>query len=452
GKLEEFPEYMKNSIEKAIFIMKQNIIGDIKVFGGSVNKNKEKFDELTAKIKKEAENENFNPIKKELKDIAKKFKDLIEKSCGAVIPIKELPWKDVVFYTVPRLVLDKKIQVLDNSIAYCGEIDCLVSKTAVFGKMKDEKPLFAPLIGELDLEGYKLESTEKKPKSQIYSYILAIIKSFDGSSARNQVAKYHESYQRHGEPICDFLMKNNDTMEAMIKLDSGLESKRINSEIAICAIALPQAKDNLSLMIVVEESNQPTGKYSKCFEALLKFSAACCEAPSTNKGGALLQGASPSGQGGIRTPGGQQLSSWTAEDLAKEAQKRGTSIPPGMEKWTEDELIKESQQRSSGLPEGMEYWKEEDLIELAKKRQGGALDIPEWKPDPGMKECLNCGYSLRKGWDECPVCGTPIGQKAQPTPVDSPEKQEEESPNNAPKTEESESKITEDQKLDEKSD
>ncbi|MBN1801124.1 MAG: hypothetical protein JW891_06415, partial [Candidatus Lokiarchaeota archaeon] len=415
GKIDEIPEYMKKSIEEATFIMKQNIIGDLKIFGGSVTKNKEKFEELTKKLKEEIERDKFKDIKKELKDLEKKFKEYIEKSCGVIIPVKELPWKDVIFYTIPRLLYDKKVQLLDNTITYCGEIECLVSKTTVFGKMKDQEPLFAPLIGELDLGGFHIESSEKKPTSQIYSYIMAIIKSFDANSARNQVAKYHESYQRHGEPICDFLMKNRDAMEAMTKIESGLDSKRLNHEISICAMALPQKSDNTSLMIVTDESKLETGKYSRCFEGFLKFSAACCEAPSTTKGGDMVEALSTSG---VRTPGGQQLSAWTAEELAEEAQKRGTGAP-NMPAWTEEELIKNSEQRSSGLPEGMEYWKEEELMELAKKRQGGTLDIPEWVPDPEMKECLNCGYSLRKGWDECPVCGTPVGQKALTKPSDS---------------------------------
>jgi hypothetical protein len=78
-----------------------------------------------------------------------------------------------------------------------------------------------------------------------------------------------------------------------------------------------------------------------------------------------------------------------------------------MEKWSEEELQKLSEERGSGIPEGMEVWTEEELKELAEKRQGG-LNIPEWEPDPEMKECSKCGYGLRKGWTECPICGTPI--------------------------------------------
>ena len=215
-------------------------------------------------------------------------------------------------------------------------------------------------------------------------------------------------------------MKDADLMKVMAKVTSGMESKRLSTDTAVCGIALPQASDNTSLMIVVDESGA-NDRNIKCFEALLKFSAGCCEAPSTSKGGAA-PGAPAAGPGGARTPGGQ-LSSWTPEQLAAEAQKRGAGVPPGMATWSEEDLAKAAAERGTGLPPGMEVWKEEDLLELAKKRQGGALDIPEWEVDPEMKECANCGYGLRKGWDECPICQTPVGAKAPSKPAESKEKE-----------------------------
>jgi hypothetical protein len=205
----------------------------------------------------------------------------------------------------------------------------------------------------------------------------------------------------------------------MNKINSGLESKRIDSEFSACAIALPHSSKGTTLMIAIDESTGTSSeRFLNCFEAILKFSAACCEAPSTNKGGATAPG-------GVATPGGQRLSTWTQEDLAKEAQNRGaTGPPPGMAVWSEEELTKAASERSSGLPPGMEYWTEKDLEELAKKRQGGALDIPEWKPEPNMAECANCGYALRKGWDECPICGTPVGAVAPSKPGEKEESEE----------------------------
>ncbi|GAG99184.1 unnamed protein product, partial [marine sediment metagenome] len=109
---------------------------------------------------------------------------------------------------------------------------------------------------------------------------------------------------------------------------------------------------------------------------------------------------------------------WSAEELASEAQKRMES-QPDVPEWTEEELNKFSSERGTGLPEGMEVWTEEDLQELASKRQGG-LDIPEWEPDKGMKECVKCGYALRPGWSKCPHCETPVGAKIEPEPSEKP--------------------------------
>ena len=61
----------------------------------------------------------------------------------------------------------------------------------------------------------------------------------------------------------------------------------------------------------------------------------------------------------------------------------------------------------------------EELHDLARKRQGG-LDIPEWKVDESMNECVKCGYSLRPGWSRCPVCETPVDAKPKPEPTEEP--------------------------------
>ena len=436
SKFADLPGDQKKIIEDASSIMKSNIIGDIRALGGDLKKNEQKFDEFQKKVEKELENEKFKDIKKESKEYLKKLKTAIEKTCVAIMPVKELPWPTVVFSTVPQISYDKKVQLAESTIAFCGEIKCIVSKTTLYGKMKDQEPLFAPYVGDLDLGGYTLDPAEKGPKSEVISYVNAIIKSLDSTSTRSQLAKYHEGYQRHGEPICDFLMKDEGLMKIMAKLTSGMESKRLSADMAVCGIAVPQASDNTSLMIVVDESGA-NDRNIKCFEAFLKFSAACCEAPSTSKGGAA-PGAPAAGPGGVRTPGGQQLSAWTPEQLAAEAQKRGSGgVPPGMATWSEDDLVKAAAERGTGLPPGMEVWKEEDLVELAKKRQGGSLDIPEWEVDPEMNECANCGYGLRKGWSECPICDTPVGAAAPSKPAESKDKEpsktdSEEKPTTAP--------------------
>lgn len=416
----ELTDFQKKAIENATAIMKDNVIGEIKSFGGNVKVNEEKFKELENRANEELQNEQYVDLKKELKNYVKKLREVIEKTCIAIIPVKEMPWVDILFRTVPRIVFDKKVEFLDNAIAYYGEIKCVISHPTIFGKMKDEKPLFAPIKGTIDLGGYKLDDTQKGPKSQIYSYVSAIIDSFDSTITRNHLAKYHEAYQRHGDPICDFLMKDNELMNSMERITSGIESNRLSSDIAVFSIAVPQNTDKTTLLVIVDEGKD-SNQFLRCFEALLKFSAEGCNVPST---GTPTQQPPIPGQpqpqqpGTIRTPGGQELKVWSAEDLASEAQKRMES-QPDMPEWTEEELNKFSAERGTGLPEGMEVWTEEDLQDLARKRQGG-LDIPEWEPDKNMKECVKCGYALRPGWSKCPHCGTPVGAKVEPEPSEKP--------------------------------
>ena len=429
----ELSDYQNKLIEEATFILQDNIVGDIKKLGANLQKNKEKFENFVKEAETELENEKYKDSEKELKqflkDYIKKLQELIAKTCVAIIPVKELPWVDVIFRSIPRIVVDnQKVDLLDNAIAYYGEIKCVISRTTIYGKIKNEKPLFAPFMGELDLKGFKLDDSQQgKPKSLVFSYVSAIIESLDSSTTRSQLAKYHEGYQRHGEPICDFLMNKTDLLETMEKIQTGLETGRIKSDISVCGIAIPIPSDNTSLVLLIEESKD-SKKYGNCFEGLLRFSAACCEAPSTQKGVGLEQAGQVAQQptGGIRTPGGQELKVWTAEELAEEARKRGGAVPPDMEAWSQEDLQKFAEERGSGIPEGMEVWTEEELEELARKRQGG-LDIPEWKPDEDMKECVKCGYSLRKGWSECPICGTPVSAEGSPESAPTSESEPDES-------------------------
>ncbi|MFX1590418.1 MAG: hypothetical protein ACFFC1_19975 [Promethearchaeota archaeon] len=404
----ELTELQKEIIDDATFIMKENIVEEekVKTLGGSIKKNEEKFKELMKKAEEELENEKYKEIKKELKDYLKNLKELILKTCIAIIPVKELPWVDVVFRTIPRIIYENnKIEFLDNTIAYYGEIKRIIGRITIYGKMKGADPLFAPFTGNLDLSNFKSDDSQKEPKSLNHQYISAVIKSFDSAITKNQLAKYHEGFQRHGDPICDFLMKDDDLLESLNKVETGIDSGRIKSDITVNCMAIPIDSEKTTLIIVSQESKNQN-KYSACFEALLKFSAALFEIPSTSTQPAV---SAPIGQqtGTVRTPGGQELKSWTAEELAVEAQKR-MNAQPDMPVWSEEELMKLAEERGSGIPEGMEVWTEEELQKLSEERRGGGLNIPEWEPDQDMLECSNCGYSLRKGWSKCPVCDTPV--------------------------------------------
>jgi hypothetical protein len=398
----ELNDFQKKTIEDATFIFKDNIVGAVQSFGGNVKNNEDRFKKFVTQAEKEIEKDEFREIKKELKDYIKKLREVINKSCFSIIPVKDMPWVDLMFRTIPRIIFEKK----------------KITRTTIFGKLKNEDSLFAPVMGDLDLGVYELnEAQEKTQKSRNHSFVSAIIDSLDFKTTRSHLEKYHEGYQRHGDPVSDFLMNNKDLLQSMEKVTSSIESKRLSSESAICGISIPLLKDKTSLTVVVNESEKQQ-KFSDCFEAFLKFSAACCQAPLLKEEqSASVAPSSSTGQltstqsGGMRTPGGQELKVWSEEELAQQAQQRGGGIPADMGVWSEEELEKMVKERGSGLPEGMEVWTEEELGELAKKRQGGGLDIPEWKPDQEMKECSNCGYSLRPEWQECPVCGKTVNSK-----------------------------------------
>lgn len=419
--LNELTEFQKEEIDNATIILKDNIVGEVKKLGGNIKKNEEKFKEFVNRAEKELEKDSYKDIRKEFKNYVKNLRELINKSCIAIIPVKEMPWVDVIFRTNPRIIFEKKhTHLLDNAISYHGEIKGVISKPTIYGKMKNTEPLFAPLMGALDLESQKFEKSQEGSLSQNFPYINAIMLSLDSVSTRSQLVKYHEGYQRHGEPICDYLMKDSQLMKVMEKVFSGIESKRLNLDMAVCGIAIPQLTNNTTLLLITDESSD-SNRFTKCFEALLRFSAACCEAPPSCKANVVQQsGQMPqaaqsqaSATSVLRTPGGQELKVWSQEELAEASQKRTTSISSGMEAWSQEDLTRLAEKRGNGLPEGMEVWKEEELTELASKRQGG-LNIPEWKPDKKLNECSKCGYSLRPGWSKCPICETPVSNPDSP--------------------------------------
>jgi len=421
---EDLSKFQKKMVTNATSILEENIVGDVKYFGGIIKKNEDAFKSYILRIEQEIEKEEDEELQKGLNSLFKKYKkviaEYIEKVCYAILPVKEMPWADVLFRTVPKIIIkEDSIELYDDILAYYGEIKSIISKTTIFGNIKGEEPLFAPIMGSLDLDFELEQSEEKSKKSFNFAYIKAIVESLEKQSTKSHLARYHEGYQRHGEPICDYLMDNDELIMTMTNLTSGIESGRKDSDLDISAIALPQPSDETTLIFVMNDDSKEKD-FENCFEAALRFSAACYNAPSLEPSSSQADSPSQSTQqsSGITTPGGQELKQWTVEELAEEAQKRGSSsLPEGVGVWTEEELQKMREERGSGLPEGMEMWTEEELEELAKKRQGG-LDIPEWEPDEGMKECSNCGYSLREGWSECPLCGTPVS-------IEEPEEKEE---------------------------
>lgn len=421
----ELSKSQQDILESATSILEANRIGEIQYFGGDLEKDKESFKKVEENLKNELDKEEYDDDRKELGKLLEKYikilKRFIEKTCYAIIPVKDLPWEEVLFRTVPKITIkDERIELIDNIISYYGEIDKLLSKEIIYGKMKKNEPLFAPVMGDIELDYEMDESQGKSKKSFNYAYINAVINSLEKSSLKSHLARYHEGYERRGEPVCDYLMKNNGLMNSMNKLVSGIDSGRLNKKMAICGIILPQ-KSNKSTLILVTTEGDTSDKFENCFEAIFRLSAACFDAPSTQAPSSqeqdlnhIPQQQRPQQGNTIQTPGGQDLNVWTPEELAEHRNSRQGNIPGDMDVWTPEELEENAKARKANIPNGMEVWKEEELEELAKKRQGG-IDMPEWKPDEEMKECTNCGYSLREGWTECPICGTPVGGKNENT-------------------------------------
>jgi hypothetical protein len=416
---DELSKFQQNILEQATSILEANRVGEIQYFGGDLEKDRESFREVEEGLRKELEKQDYDANRKELEKLLEKYlktlKKVIQRTCYAIVPVRDMPWEQVLFRTVPKIEIEgKKIELIENIISYYGEIDKVLTKEIIYGKMKNEKPLFAPVIGDVDLDFEMEEGEQKGKKSFNYAYINAVIDSLEKSSLKSHLARYHEEYERRGEPICDFLMNNSGLMSSMKKLISGIDSGRLDAEMAICGIVLPQKLNNSTLILVTSEGNE-SDKFENCFEAVFRLSAACFDAPATQPSSGQGEGLNqipqqqtPQQGGTVQTPGGQDLNVWTPEELAEQRQSRQGNVPEDMEVWSTEELAEQAKSRESNLPEGMEMWDEEELKELAKKRQGG-IDMPEWEPDEEMKECTNCGYSLREGWAECPICGTPAG-------------------------------------------
>lgn len=417
----ELSKFQQSVLEKATSILEANRVGDIQYFGGDLEKDRESFHMVEEGLRKELEKEEYDDNRKELEKLLEKYiktlKKVIQRTCYAIVPVRDMPWEQVLFRTVPKIKIEgKEIELIENIISYYGEIDKVLTKEIIYGKMRNEESLFAPVMGDIELDFEMEEGQEKSKKSFNYAYINAVIDSLEKSSLKSHLARYHEEYERRGEPVCDFLMNNSGLMSSMKKLVSGIDSGRLDTEMAICGIILPQ-KINKSTLILVTSEGNGSDKFENCFEAVFRLSAACFDAPSTQPTSGQGEGLnqipqqqSPQQGGTVQTPGGQDLNVWSPEELAEQRQSRKGNIPEDMEVWSPEELAEQAKSRESNLPEGMEMWDEEELKELAKKRQGG-IDMPEWEPDEEMKECTNCGYSLREGWTECPICGTAVGSE-----------------------------------------
>ncbi|MBY9016120.1 MAG: hypothetical protein KGD68_10545 [Candidatus Lokiarchaeota archaeon] len=73
--VEELTELQSEIVNDATFILKENIVGEIKSYGGSVKKNEETFKEFMKKAEAELEKDKYKEIKKNLKNILKNYQN-----------------------------------------------------------------------------------------------------------------------------------------------------------------------------------------------------------------------------------------------------------------------------------------------------------------------------------------------------------------------------------------
>lgn len=419
GKLNE---YQVKILEKASEILKLNTVGEIMKLGGNVEKNEDKLKEITQKFETELKKEKYGDQKKELKNFLKSYMKLlrqkISRTCMGKIPVKEMPIIDVHFSTLPYISLqDQKPQLFDDIIFYAGEIQCSLPRGIIYGRIKSVEPLFAPVMDNIEELTSGKEHPEQDAQYDLHSYLEQIANKLDSIEFKGFLLNFHENFERRGDPLCDYLNKNEDLLHSMNKLTTSTETHRKESDIAINAVIIPQSSRNKAMVLVTNESSEEN-RFEDCFEGLLKFSAICCQAvnnlnlDSQKEESSTIASQVVSDDNNVaRTPGGQEINVWTQEELIEEASKRHENDPSsGMDVWTEEELSELSKQRGTGIPEDMEVWDKEALRKLAEERKKGGLNIPKWKQDETLKECSQCGYALQANWKICPICKKPVNE------------------------------------------
>ena len=407
-------EKIKKHVEE---ILGDNIVEEIKAVGGKIDI--DEFNKMESEIQKQLQNPIFKPYEADLNKLVEKWllhkKNEFAHHLFLVFKVKDFPFPSVSFLTVPQITWEQgkadRMKLNSDRIAFCGEIEALATRTVLYAKIPKEDPLFAPHIGNLDLAGYKPDAADETPKSQNLLFVKEILASMERKNTQTQVSRYDSQYERHGEPICDYFMQNDNLKKTMNKLTSAIDSKRQNSNAAVCGIVLPLI-DSTMVITTDESSGMSTKKLETCFEGLLKFAASTYQSPNVKKGNDISS--APSSPGVIpqapAASSGPQLQTWTVEGLQAEAAKRAASSTPNLPVWSEEDLIKETAGRTGvNLP----TWSEEELEEEKNRKMGTGLNVPEWKTDETLITCPKCSYACKPEWGEtCAMCDTPLSGEA----------------------------------------
>jgi hypothetical protein len=133
------------------------------------------------------------------------------------------------------------LEINDKPIGYIVELPYQVERGVVYGEMQGQKPLFAPIIGTLELNW---NAPEKKPQPGETEYIedfelqARFFQVMDKQTTRNSIWRY-QNYGRKGEPICDKLLANEDLLVSMERIISEVDSKEFKANASACGIIHP---------------------------------------------------------------------------------------------------------------------------------------------------------------------------------------------------------------------
>lgn len=400
-------------------LLESNIVGELKVWGGNFDEEqwkqaRAKLPEIIKKLQLEAKEKE---IKAYFESYAKVMRKFLDVHCLARAEVAKLPFKSVYMQKIPKIdQTDKGMEINEKPVGFIVELPYQVERSCAYGEMKEKKPLFAPIIGALDMTW---NPPAQKPASDEKEYIqdialqAAMFEAMDKQTTVNSVYRY-EQYGRKGEPICDKLMENQDLLVSLERVASEIRLKDFKGTASVCCIFY--GVDGRTIVAIVDYE----GIQKNAFEAIFKLSAYLEDVPRVAGAPAgMMAAGAPGGAPGMVTAGGGQpaLPTWTEEELAAQPQF-AASAGPQLPMWTEEELESRADKYTGGgvnLP----VWTEEELSELSKSGGAQGLNLPEWQED-GMGACPKCGYAVQPDWDECPICNAKIDKKGAPPAAEKP--------------------------------
>lgn len=360
---------------------------------------REKIPDVLKDMQQEAKDKEIKAYFAGYQDVMKKF---LERHVVVKATVKTMPFKTVYMHRAPKVFENKKQQldINEKPVGFVVELPYQVERSTAYGEMKDGKPLFAPIIGNLDIDW---QAPDKKSSPAEAEYIddfslqRAVFDAMDKQTTINSVWRY-QNYGRKGEPICDKLMAIEDLMVSMERLASEVGSKSFEGNASICALIF--AIDGRSIVAVIDYQ----GEQKNAFEALFKLTAYLEDAPRVAQA-VIAPPAGAVGPGPVMGAGGQALPTWTEEELAQ--QPTFAPAGPSLPAWTEEELASRPDKFTGGDGVNLPVWTEEELAELAKQGATPGLNLPEWQ-DEGLIACPKCKYGCQREWEECPICSSKL--------------------------------------------